>query len=88
VYLQVSTEIALQRIQRRGRKFEKNIPRVYIEQLNEAYNHFFFHYQEAPLLVVNTNDMDFVRNKQDFRDLVRQILTMGQGVQYYNPARY
>ena len=59
----------MERIARRGRPFEKDMDRDYIEQLNEAYNHFFFHYADAPLLVVNTNAIDFVNNPSDFEDL-------------------
>src|SRR5947207_2061257 len=55
VYLQASPDTLMDRIARRGRSFEKEMDREYIKSLNEAYNHFFFHYTEAPLLVVNTN---------------------------------
>ena len=57
----------------------------YIEQLNEAYNHFFFHYLDAPLLVVNTNAIDFVNNPDDFEDLLKRILSHRQGTVYYAP---
>ena len=60
----------MERIGRRGRPFEKDMDRDYIKQLNEAYNYFFFHYVDAPLLVVNTNGIDFVNNPDDFEDLL------------------
>ncbi|MBN1595000.1 deoxynucleoside kinase [candidate division FCPU426 bacterium] len=88
IYLQASTEVLLQRLALRGRHFEKNIGREYLERVNQAYNHYFFHYQETPLLVVNTNDIDFVNSKQDLDDLVKQIRAMGKGTQYYNPVGY
>ena len=85
VYLQASPDTLMMRIARRGRPFERDMEREYIRQLNEAYNHFFFHYLEAPLLVVNTNGIDFVNNPDDFEDLLRRILTHRQGTMYYAP---
>jgi len=85
IYLQASTDVLLQRLARRGRSFEKGISKEYLEKLNQAYNYYFFHYQETPLLVVNTNEIDFVRNPQDLQDLIAYIRTMGKGTQYYHP---
>jgi deoxyadenosine/deoxycytidine kinase len=85
VYLQASSDILLERIGRRGRPFEKDMDRDYIKQLNEAYNHFFFHYVDAPLLVVNTNAIDFVNNADDFEDLLQRIVSHRQGTVYYAP---
>ena len=85
VYLQASSEILMERIGRRGRAFEKDMDRDYIKQLNEAYNYFFFHYVDAPLLVVNTNGIDFVNNPDDFEDLLQRIVSHRQGTVYYAP---
>jgi len=85
VYLQASSEILMERIGRRGRAFEKDMDRDYIKQLNEAYNYFFFHYVDAPLLVVNTNAIDFVNNPEDFEDLLQRIVSHRQGTVYYAP---
>jgi len=85
VYLQASPETLMERIARRGRVFEKEMDREYIKSLNEAYNHFFFHYVDAPLLVVNTNRIDFVNNPDDFQDLEKRILSHRQGTVYYAP---
>ena len=85
VYLQASADVLMERIARRARPFEKDMDREYIRQLNEAYNHFFFHYVEAPLLVVNTNPIDFVNDPQDFEDLQRRIVSHRQGTIYYTP---
>jgi deoxyadenosine/deoxycytidine kinase len=85
VYLQANPETLMERIARRGRTFERDMDRDYIKQLNEAYNHFFFHYVEAPLLVVNTNAIDFVNNSEDFEDLLTRILSHRQGTVYYAP---
>jgi deoxyadenosine/deoxycytidine kinase len=84
-YLQANPDTLMARIARRGRPFERDMERDYIRQLNEAYNHFFFHYTEAPLLVVNTNGIDFVNNSDDFEDLSTRILSHRQGTVYYAP---
>jgi deoxyguanosine kinase len=85
VYLQAGTDRLMERIQRRARPFERDMDRAYIEQLNQAYNHFFFHYTEAPLLVVNTNAIDFVNHPEDFEDLRRRIVSHRDGTVYYTP---
>jgi deoxyguanosine kinase len=87
VYLQASVDLLMNRISRRGREYEREMKRTYIESLTEAYNHFFFHYDDCPLLVVNTNDIDFVHERSHYEDLKRHIDTPFQGVQYYTPAR-
>ena len=85
VYLQAHPDTLLDRISKRARPFEKDMDRDYIRQLNEAYNHFFFHYTETPLLVVDTNAIDFVNQPDDYEDLVRRILSHRQGTVYYRP---
>ena len=86
VYLQASPDTLLERIARRGRPYEKEMDRDYLRQLNEAYNHFFFHFVDSPLLVVNTNGIDFVNNPDEFSDLERRILSHRQGTVYYAPV--
>ena len=86
IFLQADTETLLRRIKQRGRSFEKDINAEYIADVNEAYNHFFFRYSETPLLVINTSDIDFVHRREDLNDLLKQILTMKQGTQYYVPV--
>jgi deoxyadenosine/deoxycytidine kinase len=85
VYLQASTETLLSRIQSRGRPFEKDMEREYLRALNEAYNYFFFHYTDAPLLVVQTDAIDFVRRPGDLEDLSQRILAHKEGTVYYAP---
>ena len=85
VYLQASPDVLMERIGRRARPYEKEMERDYIERLNEAYNHFFFHYHDTPLLVVNTNPIDFVNKPEDFEDLRARILSHRQGTVYYAP---
>jgi len=85
IFLQADTDTLLKRIKQRGRQFEKDVNQDYIATVNEAYNHFFFRYTETPLLVINTSDIDFVHRKEDRDDLLKQILGMKQGTQYYVP---
>ena len=88
VYLQCSTERLMNNIRRRGRKMEENISEDYIRDLNEAYNYFFFRYKATPLLIVKATDIDFVNNKDEFEDLLEQILRPNKApVEYYNPVR-
>ena len=87
VYLQASIDTLLARIERRDRSFERGIDPDYLRALGEAYNQFFFHYEGAPLLVVNTDAIDFVANPEDLDDLVRQIRLHTSGTLYYNPVR-
>ena len=85
VYLQASTETLLERVSRRGRSFERDMDKSYMQALNEAYNYFFFHYTEAPTLIVNTNGIDFVKNRADLEDLEARILAHHEGTVYYTP---
>lgn len=85
IFLQADTDTLLKRIKSRGRTFEKEISRDYIAAVNEAYNQFFFRYSDTPLLVINTSDIDYVHRREDLDDLLKQILSMKQGTQYYVP---
>lgn len=83
IYLQASTDVLIERIKKRGRQFEQNMPRDYIETLNRAYNHFFFHYEERPLIIVNTDSLDLPKSEPDIRRLIEIISTHNKGMIYY-----
>ena len=85
VYLQAPTELLMKRVRSRGRPEETGLSEEYLGEVNRAYNHYFFHYSATPLLVVNTTDVDFVKNTEDTDDLLKQIRAMGKGTQYYVP---
>jgi deoxyguanosine kinase len=85
VYLQAPTEVLMKRIRARGRPEEAHLSEDYLAEVNRAYNHYFFHYTQTPLLVVNTADVNFSRSDQDVDDLLRQVRSMGKGTQYYVP---
>jgi len=86
VYLQSSPERLMNNIRQRGRSYERNISLEYITSLNEAYNKFFFHYNDTPLLVINSTQIDFVNNTEEFKDLAEQIMRPHYGLEYYSPA--
>ncbi|MFB3851686.1 MAG: deoxynucleoside kinase [Acidobacteriota bacterium] len=85
IYLQATTEVLKKRIKKRNRDTEKNISDEYIEKLNEAYNYFFFHYKQTPLLIVNVNDVDFEKKPDELNRLISMINTLEYGVMLYNP---
>jgi deoxyadenosine/deoxycytidine kinase len=85
IYLQASDEVLMERIARRNRRAEQRISPEYVSELNKAYNYFFFHYSETPLLAVNTTNVDFVDSERDFQGLLRQIEQLEGGTRYYVP---
>jgi deoxyguanosine kinase len=85
VYLEADIDTCLRRIRMRGREFERGIEPDYLRRLKDAYNAYFFRYNETPLLVVNTDEIDFVNNREDFDNLVQQIARVRQGTQVYVP---
>ena len=88
VYLQAPTDVLLRRLKDRPADPEPQVPQPdaeYVRELNEAYEHFFFHYTATPLLVVETSQFDPETSDQALDDLVRQINGMGRGTQYYVP---
>lgn len=86
VFLQSSTDRLMYNIKKRNRKVERAMGRSYIEELSEAYNHFFFRYNSTPLLIVNSTDIDFVNSKNDFDELFKQLFREDRGVkEYFKP---
>ena len=86
IYLQAETPKLMERITLRGRDFEKNMSLDYIDALNQVYNEYFFRYQESPLLIINTNDIDFVHNAEDLEEVIRYIRQPVSGTKFFNPA--
>jgi deoxyadenosine/deoxycytidine kinase len=86
VYLQASSDVLYERIQLRGNAIERSISKDYLEALNDAFNHYFFNYSGSPLLVVNTDHMDFVSNEKHFQDLVQRIAEPVSGLELYVPS--
>lgn len=85
VYLQARTEVLLRRVKRRGRPMESGIDAAYLESLARGYNQFFFHYQQTPLLVIETSDIDFEHDPDKFQLLVEHIDEVRAGTRYVVP---
>jgi deoxyadenosine/deoxycytidine kinase len=73
------------RLQKKNAPGEAAVSEDYIEEVAKAYEHFFFHYTASDLLVVNTNDIDFVDRDQDLKELLRRLNEPIKGTQYYLP---
>jgi deoxyadenosine/deoxycytidine kinase len=86
VYLQASSSVLFDRVQLRGRDYERTLSRDYLEALNDAFNHYFFNYSGGPLLIVNTDAMDFVNDERHFADLVRRLSEPVVNTEFYIPS--
>lgn len=87
IFLQSDTDRLMENIKLRGREYEKLIDWKYIDALNQMYNEYFFRYDNSPLLIINTNDIDFVNNQDDLEDIIEFIRTPGEGTRYFNPIK-
>jgi len=87
IYLQAPVDVLLDRISRRGIRYEHYIERSYLERLNDAYARFFHEYDGAPLLIVNAGAIDPLHNEPDYQELLAAIRRMRHGRHYYNPLR-
>lgn len=85
IYLQAPINILMKRIKKRGRDFEKYINTQYLERLNSMYLKFFNNYNASPLLIVNAEDIDFVNNESDYKNLLEKIYSIEKGKHYFNP---
>lgn len=86
IYLQAPVEILLQRIQKRGLTYERNIQADYLHRVNECYTQFFHYYDKAPLLIVNASEIDLVNSDADYESLIKTLLTVKNGRHYFNPT--
>ncbi len=84
VYLQARLEVLLARVRKRGRDFERHLDPGYLDALSKAYGDFFFHYEETPLLVVNSSDID-LESETDLQPLLEVIRKHRKGVRHYIP---
>ena len=85
IYLQAPVSTLMKRIKKRGRDFEKYIDTEYLERLNAMYLKFFNTYNASPLLIVNAEDIDFVNNKNDYKNLLDKIYSIEKDRHYFNP---
>src|SRR6187397_2262451 len=90
VYLQAPTDVLLRRLRDRARESDDGVPEPgadYLREVNEAYQHYFFHYSATPLLVVETSQFDLHSSDEALDDLIRQIRSMNRGTRYYVPRK-
>lgn len=87
IFLQSETDRLMYNIKIRGREFEKNMDYSYIDNLNRIYNEYFFRYDKGPLIIINTNDIDFVNNKNDLTEIIDFIKQPSEGTRYFNPMK-
>lgn len=87
IFLQAKTDVLKERIEKRKRDYEKSITIKYLDRINQAFNDFFFHYNETPLLVINASEIDFVNVPSDLDNLIFEISKMEKGKKYYVPLR-
>ena len=86
IYLQGSTSSIMKKIVDRGRSIEENITSDYIDALSQVYTEYFFRYQETPLVIINTDNIDFVNNENDFNEIINFIRKPVVGTKYFNPS--
>jgi len=73
IYLQASTHTLIERVRRRGHNYEHSVTDDYLARLGNSYGEFFHHYEDAPLMMVNSENLNFVDNDADFRLLLERI---------------
>jgi deoxyadenosine/deoxycytidine kinase len=88
IYLQAKAPVLLSRIRQSKEEYERSIGADYLQTLVQAYNNYFFHYSESPLLVIDTSEIDFVHKEKDLAGLVRQIQKPRTGTWYYVPQSF
>ena len=84
IYLQASVDTLVERVRRRGHRYERPIQDEYLARLADSYHEFFHHYTAAPVLVVNSENLNFVDNEDDFRMLLDRIGRMRGQREYFN----
>src|SRR5262249_28797300 len=85
IYLQAKPEVLRARIAKKKAAEESRIAPAYVEEVAKAYEHFFFHYAAADLLVVETSEIDFVERSEDLQQLLKRLAEPVKGTQYYLP---
>ena len=85
IYLQADTQTLMHNISQRGRDFETNMSFEYLDALSQVYTEYFFKYQETPLIIINTNNIDFVHNNSDLEEVIKYIREPVSGTKFFNP---
>tara|TARA_B100001750_G_C15372423_1_gene528027 strand:- start:362 stop:1006 length:645 start_codon:yes stop_codon:yes gene_type:complete len=87
IFLQSDVDRLMENIRKRARDYERDIEWEYLSQLNEIYNQYFFSYDKSNLLVINTNDIDFVNSKHDLDQILQVVKTPFSGTKFFNPIK-
>ena len=87
IFLQSDTDRLMYNIELRGREFERDMERNYIEELNQVYCEYFFRYDKSPLLIINSSDIDFVNNDDDLNEIINFMKNPIEGTKYFNPIK-
>ena len=87
IFLTADVETCMGRIYKRSRDIEQSISADYLAQLIEAYNHYYYHYDQSPLLVVDSRNLDFEHKPTDFEELLHHLTRPIRGTQYVVPAQ-
>jgi deoxyadenosine/deoxycytidine kinase len=85
IYLQAKPDVLRARIAKKKAPEEMQISSDYIEEVSRAYEHFFFRYEGADLLVIDTSEIDFVERSEDLQQLLRRLQEPVKGTQYFLP---
>ena len=86
IYLQADTDVLIKNIAKRGRNMERNVTWEYIDALNQVYTEYFFRYQDTPLVIINTDNIDFVENEKDLKEVIDYIRQPVSGTKFFNPV--
>jgi len=86
IYLQAETDTLMKNIAKRGREMETDITYEYIDALSQVYTEYFFRYQDTPLVIINTNNIDFVHNEDDLKEVIKYIRQPVSGTKFFNPV--
>ena len=86
IYLQADTDTLMKNIALRGREMETDITYEYIDALSQVYTEYFFRYQDTPLVIINTNNIDFVHNEDDLKEVIKYIRQPVSGTKFFNPV--
>ena len=84
IYLQASVDTLIDRVKRRGNAYEGTISEEYLRSLSEAYSRYFHSYDESPLLMVNSERLNFVERPEDLDLLIARMHSMRGGREFFN----
>ena len=84
IYLQAKPSALVERVKRRGRPYERQITETYLTELSKAYSEFFYHYDASPLLIVNSENLNFADKDADFELLLQRMQDMRGAREFFN----